>query len=176
MNRPFLKFVLRCGGNLVLLTLAYSLYLNFFEKVGDLDIVTYKVSQWSLAFAQQIGLNGGDLICYLNGCSAGSPGRMVDILQSCNGVRILTFFAAYVFAFGWNWKSAFITLLGLLVVQSINIIRIGSLIALRDFSGDTYFNLVENVFNAFIYGIVIVLIFTRSHLMEFLSRRMQRML
>ena len=54
------------------------------------------MSQYSLDFAKQIGVQNGNLVCYLNGCSAGRPGRMVYILESCNGLRIVIVFAAYV--------------------------------------------------------------------------------
>jgi hypothetical protein len=47
--------------------------------------------------------------------------------------------------------------IGLFVVQLFNVIRIGSLIALRDYGGDIYFYFIKYVFGLWIYGSVILL-------------------
>ena len=47
--------------------------------------------------------------------------------------------------------------IGLFVVQLFNVVRIGSLVALRDHGGDTYFFFIKYVFGLFIYGSIVVL-------------------
>ncbi len=42
-------------------------------------------------------------------------------------------------------------------MQLFNVVRIGSLVALRDHGGDTYFFFIKYVFGLFIYGSIVVL-------------------
>ena len=157
-HRRFLAFMVRFLVTFFVLSFIYSLYLVLVERQGDLDMVTYWVSRGSHELAVWLGVADCEWSCFYDGCFVGRPGKMVNILEGCNGLRLAIVYAAYVVGIGgWNWRSLLQALVGLVVVQFFNVIRIGSLIALRDLGGDVYFFFIKYVFGVFIYGSVIVL-------------------
>jgi exosortase/archaeosortase family protein len=158
LNRPFLFFIGRFLLTFFSLSAIYAFYLVYVEKQGDLDLVTYWISRGSHEFARAVGVADCEWSCFLDGCYVGRPGRMVNILEGCNGLRLAIVYAAYIIGIGgWNWRSLLQMTVGLVVVQIFNIIRIGGLIALRDFGGDLYFYFIKYVFGVWIYGSIIIL-------------------
>ena len=108
--------------------------------------------------ARFLGVADCEWSCFLDGCYVGREGRMVNILEGCNGLRLAIVYAAYVIGIGgWTWRSLLQAFIGLFVVQLFNVVRIGSLVALRDHGGDTYFFFIKYVFGLFIYGSIVVL-------------------
>ena len=157
-NRPFLGFVVRFLVTFFVLSFLYSLYLVLVKRNGDLDMVTYWVSRLSHETARFMGVADCEWSCFLDGCYVGREGRMVNILEGCNGLRLAIVYAAYVIGIGgWTWRSLVQAFVGLFVVQIFNVIRIGSLVALRDHGGDTYFFFIKYVFGVFIYGSIVLL-------------------
>jgi exosortase/archaeosortase family protein len=157
-NRSFLFFIGRFLFTFFVLSFLYSLYLVYTERQGDLDLVTYWISRGSHEFALMAGVADCEWSCFLEGCYVGRPGRMVNILEGCNGLRLAIVYGAYVIGIGgFNWRSFAQMFIGLFVVQVFNVIRIGSLIALRDYGGDIYFYFIKYVFGLWIYGSVILL-------------------
>ena len=157
-NRPFLGFVVRFLVTFFVLSFLYSLYLVLVKRNGDLDMVTYWVSRLSHETARLMGVADCEWSCFLDGCYVGREGRMVNILEGCNGLRLAIVYAAYVIGIGgWTWRSLLQAFAGLFVVQLFNVVRIGALVALRDHGGDTYFFFIKYVFGVFIYGSIVVL-------------------
>ena len=157
-NRPFLLFIGRFLLTFFALSGLYSLYLNYIELQGDLDLVTYWISRGSYEMARFVGVADCEWACFIDGCYVGRPGHTVNIIEGCNGLRLAIVYAAYVIGIGgWNWNSLLQATIGLVVVQIFNIIRIGSLIALLDGGGVVYFFFIKYVFGVAIYGSVVVL-------------------
>ena len=157
-NRPFLFFIGRFLLTFFALSGLYSLYLNYVELHGDLDLITYWISRGSYELALSLGVTECEWSCFIDGCYVGRPGKMVNIIEGCNGLRLAIVYAAYVIGIGgWNWNSLLQMTIGLVVVQLFNVIRIGSLIALLDDGGKAYFYFIKYIFGVFIYGSVIVL-------------------
>ena len=72
---------------------------------------------------------------------------------------------------GWNTRSLLQMAIGLVVVQCFNIIRIGSLIALRDYGGDLYFYFIKYVFGVWIYGSIILLWLLKPKMDQWLGKK-----
>ena len=157
-NRAFLGFIARFLVTFLVLSFAYSLYLVLVKRSGDLDLVTYWVSRLSYETARFMGVADCEWSCFLDGCYVGREGRMVNILEGCNGLRLAIVYSAYVIGIGgWSWRSMMQALVGLFAVQLFNVVRIGALVALRDHGGDTYFFFIKYVFGVFIYGSIVLL-------------------
>ena len=138
-NRPFLFFLGRFLITFFGLSFLYSLYLVYVERQGDLDLVTYWISRGSHELARFLGVADCEWACFMDGCYVGRPGPTWSTFsKGCNGLTLghrvcgvchrhrrmeLAIPAA-------NVPS------DLVVVQIFNVIRIGSLIALRDGGGD----------------------------------------
>jgi len=171
-NRPFLFFIGRFLITFFGLSILYALYLKYVELEGDLDLVTYWVSRGSHELARALGVADCEWACFMDGCYVGRPGHMVNILEGCNGLKLAIVYAAYVIGIGgWNWRSFLQMAVGLVVVQFFNVIRIGSLIALRDGGGDMYFYFLKYVFGVWIYGSVIVLWLLKPRIDRWLGQK-----
>lgn len=156
----------------LILNAAYYLYLNVTNRVGGLDMFTYWVSYGSHSLARFFGVADCEWSCFLDGCYVGRPGRMVNVIEGCNGLKLAIVYAAYVIGIGGlNLKNLLQSIIGLLVVQFFNIIRIASLVALRDQGGDAYFFFLKYIFGIWIYGSVIVLWILKPRIDKWLGQK-----
>jgi len=58
---------------------------------------------------------------------------------------------------GWKWQSLVQVIIGIIVIQFFNVLRIGILVVLRDIGGDLYFFFIKYVFNVLIYVAILFL-------------------
>ena len=157
-NRKFITFIVRFALSFALLTLFYESYIFFTNKVGELDLVTYFISRGSFETAKMLGVADCQWSCFLDGCRIGREGKMVNIIEGCNGLRLAIVYSAYIIGIGGvNWNSLIQMLIGFFVVQAFNILRIGLLIVLRDGSGDYYFFFIKYLFTITLYISVVLL-------------------
>lgn len=157
-NKVFIGFLLRFVAAFLLLTLLYELYLYYTNKVGSLDLITYFISRGSFETAKALGVVDCQWSCFYDGCYVGREGKMVNIIEGCNGLRLAIVYSAYVIGIGGiNFESLLQMIVGFIMVQFFNIFRIGLLIALRDNGGDYYFFFLKYFFTVSIYLSVVVL-------------------
>lgn len=157
-NKIFLRFLLRFFIGFLSLTLFYELYLYYTHEIGSLDAITYFISRGSFETAKALGVADCQWSCFYDGCYVGREGRMVNILEGCNGLRLAIVYSAYVIGIGGiNAESLIQMIVGFIIVQFFNIFRIGLLIALRDNGGDYYFFFLKYFFTVSIYLSVVVL-------------------
>ena len=155
---PVARFSFRFLGYLLLLWTVYQLYLAWTQAHGELDFITYKVSELSHALATNLGVANCEFSCFIDGCYVGREGKMVNVLEGCNGLKLAIVYAAYLLAVnGFTNKLVPQLILGMITIQLVNVIRIGVLVALRDMGGDTYFFFIKHVFGISIYMSIIVL-------------------
>lgn len=157
-NHPVTRFSLRFLGYLTLLWVMYQAYLAWTHAQGELDWVTYKVSELSHSLATMLGVANCEFSCFIDGCYVGREGKMVNVLEGCNGLKLAIVYAAYLFAVnGFNNKLVPQLIIGMITIQLVNVMRIGVLVALRDIGGDSYFFFIKHIFGLSIYLSIIML-------------------
>ena len=154
----FLRFAIRFSIALLVLLTVYKFYLWFTEQKEDLDWITYQVSFLSHRFALALGIADCEFSCFMDGCRIGVEGKMINVLEGCNGIKLAFVYIAYLIGVNENNRSTIIqSLIGLVLIQLFNVFRIGMLVMLIYHGGDMYFFFIKYIFGVFIYGSIIVL-------------------
>jgi len=157
-NEKFITFLVRFALAFLALTAIYESYLAYTTKIGELDLVTYFISRGSFETARFLGVADCQWSCFYDGCYVGREGKMVNVLEGCNGLRLAIVYSAYIIGIGGlNIQSLLQMIIGFFVVQGFNVFRIGLLIALRDHGGDAYFYFLKYFFTLSIYSSVVLL-------------------
>lgn len=157
-ERPFIGFITRFSLTFVALSMAYQLYLQYTEYTHTLDWVTYSVSEFSYYLAQALGVADCTFNCFIEGCYVGREGKLIHVIEGCNGFKLAIAYASFIVGYSrWNVKVLVQVMIGLLVIQAFNVLRIGVLIALRDLGGDVYFYFIKYLFGSVIYAAILTL-------------------
>ena len=157
-DSEFIKFICRFLSCLIVFTIIYEGYLWFTEQQRELDWITYKVSELSHALAVALGVANCEFSCFMDGCYIGVEGKMVNVLEGCNGLKLALVYSSYIIGVsGWKWQSVVQVIIGVIVIQFFNVLRIGMLVVLRDIGGDLYFFFIKYVFNVLIYIAILFL-------------------
>ena len=157
-DSEFVKFIGRFLSCLIVFTIIYEGYLWFTEQQRELDWITYKVSELSHALAVALGVANCEFSCFMDGCYIGVEGKMINVLEGCNGLKLALVYSSYIIGVsGWKWQSAVQVIVGVIVIQFFNVLRIGMLVVLRDIGGDLYFFFIKYVFNVLIYIAILFL-------------------
>ena len=164
-DSDFKRFVFRFISCLIILTIIYEWYLWSTEQQRELDWVTYKVSQLSHALAVALGVANCEFSCFMDGCYIGVEGKMINVLEGCNGLMLALVYSSYIIGVsGWKWQSLVQVIVGIIVIQFFNVFRIGILVVLRDIGGDVYFFFIKYVFNVLIYLAILLLWLLKPYL------------
>ena len=157
-DREFIRFLGRFLSCLIVFTIVYEGYLWFTEQQRELDWITYKVSELSHALAVALGVANCEFSCFMDGCYIGVEGKMINVLEGCNGLKLALVYSSYIIGVsGWKWQSVVQVIVGVIVIQFFNVFRIGMLVVLRDIGGDLYFFFIKYVFNVLIYIAILFL-------------------
>lgn len=157
-DSEFVKFIGRFLSCLIVFTIIYEGYLWFTEQQRELDWITYKVSELSHALAVALGVANCEFSCFMDGCYIGVEGKMINVLEGCNGLKLALVYSSYIIGIsGWKWQSVVQVIVGVIVIQFFNVLRIGMLVVLRDIGGDLYFFFIKYVFNVLIYIAILFL-------------------
>lgn len=157
-DREFIGFLGRFLSCLIVFTIVYESYLWFTEQQRELDWITYKVSELSHALAVALGVANCEFSCFMDGCYIGVEGKMINVLEGCNGLKLALVYSSYIIGVsGWKWQSVVQVIVGVIVIQFFNVFRIGMLVVLRDIGGDLYFFFIKYVFNVLIYIAILFL-------------------
>ena len=157
-DREFIRFIGRFLSCLIVFTIVYEGYLWFTEQQRELDWITYKVSELSHALAMALGVANCEFSCFMDGCYIGVEGKMINVLEGCNGLKLALVYSSYIIGVsGWKWQSVVQVIVGVIVIQFFNVFRIGMLVVLRDIGGDLYFFFIKYVFNVLIYIAILFL-------------------
>jgi exosortase/archaeosortase family protein len=149
----------------------YKLYLLYTSYTLSLDWVTYSVSEFSFYLAKSLGATSCTFSCFIEGCFIGREGKLIHVVEGCNGLKLAIAYAAFIIGYsGWNMRTAIQALFGLLLIQCVNILRIGVLVVLRDLGGDAYFYFVKYLFGALIYAAIVLLWSLQPHLNRWLQK------
>jgi len=171
-DKGFRDFIIRFLSTLIILTLIYEAYLWFTEQQRELDWVTYKVSELSHALATALGVANCEFSCFMDGCRIGVEGRMINVIEGCNGLMLALVYASYIVGSGGvNTSSLVQVIVGIIVVQFFNVLRIGMLVVLQDIGGDAYFYFVKYIFNALIYLSILFLWILKPYVDRALNRQ-----
>jgi len=171
-DKGFRDFIIRFLSTLIILTLIYEAYLWFTEQQRELDWVTYKVSELSHALATALGVANCEFSCFMDGCRIGVEGRMINVIEGCNGLMLALVYASYIVGSGGvNTSSLVQVFVGIIVVQFFNVLRIGMLVVLQDIGGDAYFYFVKYIFNALIYLSILFLWILKPYVDKALNRQ-----
>ena len=161
----FKRFVFRFISCLIILTIIYEFYLWISEQQRELDWVTYKVSELSHALAVALGVANCEFSCFMDGCYIGVEGKMINVLEGCNGLMLALVYSSYIIGVsGWKWQSLVQLIVGIIVIQFFNVFRIGILVVLRDIGGDVYFFFIKYIFNVLIYLAILLLWLLKPYL------------
>lgn len=154
----FVRFAVRFALALLVLLAIYKGYLWFTEQKEDLDWITYQVSFLSHRFALALGIADCEFSCFMDGCRIGVEGKMINVLEGCNGIKLAFVYIAYLVGVNENNRSTIVqSIVGLVLIQLFNVFRIGMLVMLIYHGGDMYFFFIKYIFTVFIYGSIIVL-------------------
>ena len=157
-DRGFVRFIGRFLSCLIVFTIIYEGYLWFTEQQRELDWITYKISELSHALAVALGVANCEFSCFIDGCYIGVEGKMINVLEGCNGLKLALVYSSYIIGVsGWKWQSVVQVIFGVIVIQCFNVLRIGMLVVLRDIGGDSYFFYIKYVFNVLIYIAILFL-------------------
>jgi len=171
-DKGFRDFIIRFLSTLIILTLIYEAYLWFTEQQRELDWVTYKVSELSHALATALGVANCEFSCFMDGCRIGVEGRMINVIEGCNGLMLALVYASYIVGSGGvNTSSLVQVIVGIIIVQFFNVLRIGMLVVLQDIGGDAYFYFVKYIFNALIYLSILFLWILKPYVDKALNRQ-----
>ena len=163
-DEGFKSFIIRFLCTLFVLTIIYESYLWLTEQQRELDWVTYKVSELSHALATALGVANCEFSCFMDGCRIGVEGKMINVLEGCNGLMLALVYASYIVGSGgFKWSSLVQVIIGIIVVQFFNVFRIGMLVVLRDLGGDAYFFFIKYLFNVIIYVSILFLWILKPH-------------
>ncbi len=157
-ERAFFGFLVRFFSTYALLVFAYFLYLKYTSYTHSLDWVTYSVSELSFYLAKALGVADCTFSCFIEGCYVGREGKLIHVVEGCNGFKLAIAYAAFIIGFsGVTWRTLVQVLVGLIIIQGFNVLRIGVLVALRDMGGDIYFYFIKYLFGSIIYAAIITL-------------------
>ena len=107
-NSAFGGFAIRFSISLVVLLSVYKLYLWSTAQQEDLDWITYQVSALSHRFALLLGVANCEFSCFMDGCRIGVAGKMINVLEGCNGIKLGFVYIAYLVGVNGRSKSTFI--------------------------------------------------------------------
>ena len=157
-ENDFVRFAARFSITIILLMGVYRFYLWSTAQQEDLDWITYQVSFLSHKLALLLGVANCEFSCFMDGCRIGVEGKMINVLEGCNGIKLGFVYIAYLIGVNHNYKSTFIqAVLGIITIQFFNVFRIGMLVVLRDLGGEAYFFFIKYIFGVFIYVSIIAL-------------------
>jgi len=168
----FVRFSVRFTLSLIVLMGVYRLYLWSTAQQEDLDWITYQVSFLSHKFAVLLGVANCEFSCFMDGCRIGVEGKMINVLEGCNGIKLGFVYIAYLIGVNHNYRSTIIqAVIGIVMIQFFNVFRIGMLVALRDLGGDAYFYFIKYIFGVFIYLSIITLWLLKPQIDKTLDKR-----
>jgi len=97
---------------------------------------------------------------------------MINVIEGCNGLMLALVYASYIVGSGGvNTSSLVQVIVGIIVVQFFNVLRIGMLVVLQDIGGDAYFYFVKYIFNALIYLSILFLWILKPYVDKALNRQ-----
>lgn len=167
----YLGFMARFLLTYIALLGLYKLYLVYTAYTHNLDWVTYGVSELSYLLAKSLGVANCTFSCFIEGCYIGREGKLINVVEGCNGLKLAIAYAAFIIGYsGFNGRTFLQLIVGLLVIQGFNVLRIGILVVLRDFGGDAYFYFIKYLFGSVIYGAIITLWALQPTFNRFLQR------
>ncbi len=157
-DKEFVGFLVRFLSCLVVFSIIYEAYLWFTEQQRELDWITYKISELSHMLAVAFGTSNCEFSCFMDGCYIGVEGKMINVLEECNGLKLALVYASYIIGIsGWKWQSFIHLTIGFVVIQVFNVFRISLLVVLRDYGGDFYFFFLKYLFGFVIYISIVIL-------------------
>jgi exosortase/archaeosortase family protein len=107
----------------------------------------------------------------MDGCRIGVEGKMINVLEGCNGIKLAFVYIAYLIGVNENNRSTIIqSVIGLVLIQLFNVFRIGMLVMLIYHGGDMYFFFIKYIFGVFIYASIIVLWLLKPVVDRYLDR------
>jgi exosortase/archaeosortase family protein len=110
----------------------------------------------------------------MDGCRIGVEGKMINVLEGCNGIKLAFVYIAYLVGVNENTRSTIIqSIVGLMLIQLFNVFRIGMLVMLMYHGGEVYFFFIKYIFGVFIYGSIIVLWLIKPLIDKSLQRYVQ---
>lgn len=158
LGKDFFRFSVRFATSLIVLMGVYRLYLWTTAQQEDLDWITYQVSSLSHGLAVLLGVANCEFSCFMDGCRIGVEGKMINVLEGCNGIKLGFVYVAYLIGVSSSVRSTIIqAVVGIVMIQFFNVFRIGMLVVLRDIGGDAYFFFIKYIFGVFIYLSIITL-------------------
>lgn len=169
--RAVIRFILTFLGTYAGLVLIYDLYLDHYFSQGLPDPVTRLVGEQTEAFVNSFGYDAmaapSSMYPLMN--LSVNDIFIARIIEGCNSVSLIILFLAFMLAFIGKLKPTLLYILaGMVIIYSINVVRIGLLaIGLYEMPQHSHF-LHTIAFPLVIYGTVFllwifwILIYTKS--------------
>lgn len=156
-----LRFIFMFLGSYLVLSLCYHLYLSFFRNSGFYpDPITHLVAKQSEVLVDGFGYNAQILPhqAELSIKLIVNQVYLARIIEGCNAISIMILFTSFVISFFGKLKlSLFYILAGMVLIYTMNIIRIAILaIGIYELPQHTAF-LHSIIFPLIIYGTVFLL-------------------
>ena len=95
LGKDFFRFSVRFATSLIVLMAVYRLYLWTTAQQEDLDWITYQVSSLSHGLAVLLGVANCEFSCFMDGCRIGVEGKIINVLEGCNGIKLGFVYEAY---------------------------------------------------------------------------------
>lgn len=158
--RPVLIFLLKFVIAGAILTIAYNFYLKHYNSQGLPDPYTEIVAS---TVAKTLDTAGFEAYTYHDGKSPyvwlGQDGGWQSIVnEGCNAISIMIIFIAFIVAFSTTWKqTTLFILVGLIVIQLMNIFRIALLNYIFTYHESWGKPAHDYLFPALIYGTIVAL-------------------
>lgn len=153
MKNPIIRFLVIVFALYILWYAVYELWLH---PQGNLDLflidITINMSKWILELLNYKVFKGHERVVGIDGTGG------LFIGDSCNGINLFALFAGFIIAFKGKVKHKFFyILLGIIVIQLLNVLRIVCLAILDTYSRNwTEFNHTYT-FTALIYACIFML-------------------
>ena len=169
--RAVLKFILTFLGTYVVLVLLYDLYLDHYFSRGLPDLITRLVGEQTESFINSFGYDAmaapSSMYPLMN--LSVNDIFIARIIEGCNSVSLIILFLAFMLSFLGKLKPTLLYILaGMVIIYSMNVIRIGLLaIGLYEMPEHSHF-LHKIAFPLVIYGtvfllwIIWIMIYTKS--------------
>lgn len=158
----FVLYILFSQGNLLMNSIMspgsrfYNLYIaEHFDYIQGIKTALIIPAVWIIkAFGFYAIYNEQDVMVV--------SGPLLRINYSCLGLGVMSFLAAFVFAFPASWKETIkMLIIGLICIYLLNIFRIAGLGLLFGFfqSQRQYFEYHHEIFNILVYIIIFVMLY-----------------
>lgn len=158
--KAVVRFILTFMGTYVILVLLYNLYLDYYFSRGLPDPVTRLVGEQTEAFISAFGykaMAAPSSMYPLMNLSVNDI-FIARIIEGCNSISLLILFLAFMLSFIGKLKPSLIFILsGMVIIYSMNVIRIG-LLAIGLYEMPQYSHFLHKIaFPLVIYGTVFLL-------------------